>query len=271
MSVEEFTYLRGRTRRPVKVTLLSAQQAAAYYDPDRSRQAYPTRDAYLADLVDFTRREIAELRRLGCEYVQIDAPQYAALLDETIREGYRQRGNDPDRMLDACIELDNAIIDGHPGMTFGIHICRGNHKSMFYASGGYDRIASHVFRRARFDRFLLEYDDERSGSFEPLRHVPDDRMVVLGLVSSKVPRLESEEELRTRIAGAARIVPLERLALSPQCGFASTHEGNRLSEDDQRRKLELVGRTARQVWGRLQERWEKGAGGWERGRKKSPL
>ncbi len=250
MAVEEFTYLRGRTSRPVKVTLISAQQAAAYYDPEQSRHAYATRDAYLADVVDFTRREIAELRRLGCEHVQIDAPQYAALLDETIREGYRQRGNDPDRMLDACIELDNAIIDGHPGVTFSIHICRGNHKSMFYASGGYDRIAEQVFTRSRFNRFLLEYDDERSGSFEPLRHVPDDRIVVLGLISSKVPRLEAASDIRRRIEEAARIVPLERLAVSPQCGFASTHEGNRVSADDQRKKLELVGRVAHEVWSR---------------------
>ena len=249
MSVEEYTYLRGRTTRPVKVTLVSAQQAAAYYDADKSHAAYATRDAYLADLVDFTRREIAELQRLGCTYVQIDAPQYAALLDDTIREGYRQRGSDPDKMLDACIELDNAIIAGHDGVTFGIHICRGNHKSMFYASGGYDRIAKHVFSRAGFDRFLLEYDDERSGTFEALRHVPEDRVVVLGLVSSKTPRLESGTELRERIAEAARIVPLERLALSPQCGFASTHEGNRLSADDQRRKLALVAGTAQEVWG----------------------
>jgi 5-methyltetrahydropteroyltriglutamate--homocysteine methyltransferase len=233
----------------VKVTLLSAQQAAAYYDPERSKGAYATRDAYLADLVDFTRREIDELRRLGCEYVQIDAPQYAALLDENMREGYRQRGSDPDKMLDANIELDNAIVEGHPGMTFGIHICRGNHKSMFYASGGYDRIAAHVFKRTRFDRYLLEYDDERSGTFEPLKHVPDDRVVVLGLISSKVPQLESEALLRERIVEASKIVPLERLALSPQCGFASTHEGNRLSEDDQLKKLELVGRVAKEVWG----------------------
>src|SRR5919199_541272 len=229
MSVEEFTYLRGRTTRPVKVTLVSAQQAAAYYDPHQSRGAYATRDAYLADLVDFTRREIQELRRLGCDYVQIDAPQYAALLDETIREGYRQRGSDPDRLIEASVELDNAIVQGHPGMTFGIHICRGNYRSMFYASGGYDRIARQVFGRSRFDRFLLEYDDERSGGFEPLRHVPDDRIVVLGLVSSKRPQLESPDELLERIREASRIVPLERLALSPQCGFASTSEGNRLS------------------------------------------
>jgi 5-methyltetrahydropteroyltriglutamate--homocysteine methyltransferase len=248
MAVEEFTYLRGRTAVPAKVTLLSAQQAAAYYDPEKSKGAYPTLDAYLADLVDFTRREITELRRLGCEYVQIDAPQYAALLDEKIREGYRRRGADPDRMLAASVEMDNAIIAGQPGLTFGIHICRGNHKSMFYASGGYDRIAEQVFGRSKFDRFLLEYDDERSGTFEPLRHVPDGRIVVLGLVSSKLPRMEAPETLKARITEASRFVPLDRLALSPQCGFASTHEGNSISSDVQRQKLELVGRVAREVW-----------------------
>ena len=248
MCVEEFTYLRGRTPKPVKVTLLSAQQAAAYYDPDKSRGAYPTRDAYLADIVDFTRREIQELRRLGCTYVQIDAPQYAALLDESIREGYRQRGSDPDTLIDACIDLDNAIVDGHPGMTFGVHICRGNNQSMFYASGGYDRIAAQVFRRSKFHRFLLEYDDARSGTFEPLKHMPDDRVVVLGLVSTKKARVETVEELRARVADAARLVPIERLAVSPQCGFASTAEGNRITPDEQRRKLEAVAATARATW-----------------------
>lgn len=248
MAVEEFTYLRGRTTVPAKVTLVSAQQASAYYDPDKSKGAYATRDAYLADLVDFTRREIAELGRLGCEYVQIDAPQYAALLDEKIRDGYRQRGSDPDRMLAASVELDNAIVAGHTGMTFGIHICRGNYQSMFYASGGYDRIAEQVFGRSRFDRFLLEYDDERSGTFEPLRHVPDGRVVVLGLVSSKQSRMETAENLKARIREASNYVPLDRLALSPQCGFASTHEGNRISPDVQKQKLELVGRVAREIW-----------------------
>jgi len=248
MAVEEFTYLRGRTKVPAKVTLLSAQQAAAYYDPDKSKGAYATLDAYLADLVDFTRREIAELKRLGCEYVQIDAPQYAALLDDTIREGYRQRGADPDKMLAASVELDNAIIEGHSGVTFGIHICRGNYKSMFYASGGYDRIAEQVFGRSKFDRFLLEYDDERSGTFAPLRHVPDGRVVVLGLVSSKLARMETPDNLKARIKEAAQVMPLDRLALSPQCGFASTSEGNRISPDIQRQKLELVARVAREVW-----------------------
>ena len=247
MCTEEFVYLRARTTRPVKATLISSQQAAAYYDPEKSTGAYPTRDAYLADVVDLTRREVEELVRLGCTYIQIDAPQYAALLDPELREGYRQRGSDPDRLIDACIEMDNAVIGSHPGVTFGLHICRGNNQSMFYASGGYEPIAR-VFSRSRFPRFLLEYDDERSGGFEPLRAVPDDRVVVLGLVTTKKPRIESVAELRARIEEAARLVPLERLALSPQCGFASTMEGNRITPEEQSAKLRRVAETARLVW-----------------------
>src|SRR5262249_35834600 len=247
MCGEELAYLRGRTSRACKVTLVSTQQAAAYYDPDKSRGAYPTRDAYLADIVDFTRREVEELVRLGCAYVQIDAPQYAALLDPELREGYRKRGSDPDRLIDACIEMDNAVIAGHLDVAFGLHICRGNNQSMFYAAGGYEPIAR-VFARSRFQRFLLEYDDERSGGFEPLRLVPDDRTLVLGLVTTKKSRLESVAELSGRITEAARLIPLERLALSPQCGFASTMEGNRLSPGDQAAKLRRVAETARQVW-----------------------
>jgi len=248
MAAEEFTYLRAKTDHAVKVTMISAQQAAAYYDPDKSKGAYPTRDAYLADIVDLSRREVDELVRLGCTYVQIDAPQYAALLDPELREGYRKRGSDPEKLIDTCIEMDNAIIEDHPGVRFAMHICRGNNQSKFYAAGDYEPIAR-IFERTKFDRFLLEYDDERSGGFEPLKHVPEDRTVVLGLVTSKKPALESEEELKRRIVEAARYVPLERLALSPQCGFASTMEGNRLTADDQRRKLELVGRVADAVWG----------------------
>jgi methionine synthase II (cobalamin-independent) len=248
MCAEEFVYVRARTTRPVKVTLVSTQQAAAYYDPEKSRAAYPTRDAYLADVVDLTRREVGELVRLGCAYIQIDAPQYAALLDPSLREGYRQRGSDPDRLIDACIEMDNAVIDGHPGVTFGLHVCRGNNQSLFYASGGYEPIAR-VFSRSHFQRFLLEYDDARSGGFEPLRTIPEDRMVVLGLVTTKKPRLESVDELRRRIDEAAAFMPLGRLALSPQCGFASTMEGNRITPEAQRAKLERVAETARLVWG----------------------
>ena len=227
--------------------MISAQQAAAYYDPEKSKSAYATRDAYLADIVDFSRREVEELIRLGCTYIQIDAPQYAALLDPQMREGYRQRGNDPDKIIDVCIEMDNAIIGNHPGITFGMHICRGNNQSKFYASGDYEPI-SRIFSKTHFHRFLLEYDDSRSGGFEPLRHVPEDRFVVLGLITTKKPRLESAPEIRDRIQEAAKYIPLERLALSPQCGFASTIEGNRISFEDQRHKLELVASVAQEVW-----------------------
>ena len=199
--------------------------------------------------MDVSRREVDELVRLGCTYVQIDAPQYAALLDPKMREGYRQRGSDPEELIDRCIELDNAIIQGHPGVTFGLHVCRGNNQSKFYAEGDYEPIAR-IFERTLFHRFLLEYDDERSGGFTPLRHVPEDRTVVLGLVTTKKPAMETEEELKARIDEAAAYVPLDRLALSPQCGFASVASGNLLSTDDQWRKLELVVNTARQVWGR---------------------
>ena len=222
MAAEDFTYLRASTKVPAKVTLISAQQAAAYYDPEKSKGAYATRDAYLADIVDLSRREVDELARLGCTYIQIDAPQYAALLDPELREGYRKRGSDPEKLI-------------------------GNNQSKFYARGDYEPIAR-IFERTKFNRFLLEYDDKRSGGFEPLKHVPEDRVVVLGLVTSKKPALESEDELKRRIEEASRYLPLERLALSPQCGFASTIEGNRLTVDDERKKLELVAKVAHSTW-----------------------
>jgi 5-methyltetrahydropteroyltriglutamate--homocysteine methyltransferase len=247
MCSEEWVYLRAKAKGPAKVTMLSAQQAAAYYDPEKSKGAYATRDAYLADIVDLSRREVEELIRLGCTYIQIDGPQYGALLDPKMREGYRQRGSDPEEIIDRCIEMDNAIISDHPGITFALHICRGNNQSKFYAEGDYEPIAR-IFQRTLFNRFLLEYDDERSGGFAPLRHLPDDRVVVLGLVTTKKPDLEPEDELRARIKDASTFVPLDRLALSPQCGFASTMEGNRISPEQQRQKLELVGRVAKSVW-----------------------
>jgi len=245
---EEFVYLRAKTDHPAKVTLISAQQAAAYYNAETSKGTYANIEAYLADLVDILKTEVDELVRLGCTYIQVDAPQYAALIDPGIREGYRQRGTDPDRLLERCIELDNAVIGNHPGVTFGIHLCRGNNQSKYYASGGYDPISS-VFSRTKFNRFLLEYDDERSGGFEPLKNVPEDRTVVLGLITSKKPKLESRDELKQRIAEASKYVPMERLALSSQCGFASTEEGNLLTTDDQSAKLRLVVETAKEVWG----------------------
>ncbi|HXY10025.1 MAG TPA: cobalamin-independent methionine synthase II family protein [Terriglobales bacterium] len=249
LCAEEFTYLRARTKHPAKTTLISAQQAAAYYDNKKSSGAYPNIDSYLADLVDILRDEVNELIRLGCRYIQIDSPQYAALLDPQLRDGYRQRGNDPDRLLDLSTDMDNAVIGHHPGVIFGLHLCRGNNQSRFYASGDYGPITK-VFRKTRFHRFLLEYDDERSGGFEPLRQVPEDRTVVLGLVSSKKRTLESKDELKQRIRQASEFIPLERLALSSQCGFASTIEGNLLTPADQEAKLRLVAETAQEVWGR---------------------
>lgn len=248
LCAEEFTYLRAKTKASAKVTLISAQQAAAYYDAEKSQGAYATVDAYLADLVDILRGEVEELVRLGCTYIQIDSPQYTALLDPVLRAGYLQRGNDPDRLLDLAIEMDNAIVGSHAGVTFGLHLCRGNNQSKFYAEGDYGPITK-VFSKTNFNRFLLEFDDARSGGFEPLAEVPENRTVVLGLISSKKAALESKDELKRRIEEASKFVPLERLALSPQCGFASTLEGNLLTEADQEAKLRLAADTAREVWG----------------------
>jgi 5-methyltetrahydropteroyltriglutamate--homocysteine methyltransferase len=248
LCAEEFTWLRARTTRPAKTTLISAQQAAAYYDAEKSSGAYATVDAYLADLVDILRGEIEELIRLGCTYIQIDSPQYTALLDPDLRAGYLARGNDPDRLLDLSIEMDNAIVADHPGIIFGLHLCRGNNQSKFYAQGDYGPI-TRVFQKTKFNRFLLEFDDARSGGFEPLRKMPDDRVVVLGLVSTKLPELEKKDELQSRLKEAAQYISNDRLALSPQCGFASTMEGNLVTPHDQEAKLRLVAETAREVWG----------------------
>jgi len=247
LCAEEFTYLRARTDRPAKVTMISAQQAAAYYDPEKSAGAYPAIDAYLADIVAIMKDEVAELVRLGCTYIQIDSPQYAALLDPDIRAGYQQRGNDPDRLIDLAVEMDNAVIGHHPGIVFGLHLCRGNNQSRFYASGDYAPIAR-IFKQTRFHRFLLEFDDERSGGFEPLATVPDDRVVVLGLISTKRPRMEDIGDMKARIDAASHYIARDRLAVSPQCGFASTIEGNEITAQDQEAKLRLVAELAREAW-----------------------
>ena len=249
LCAEEFTYLRARTDRPTKVTLISPSLAATYYDAGISGGAYATLDAYLADVVAVTREEVEELIRLGCTYIQVDAPQYGGMVDTTMRERYRQRGIDPDRLLELSVEMENAVVSDHPGVLFALHVCRGNNQSKFYASGDYGPMAAKVFRRSRFQRFLLEYDDARSGGFEPLREVPEDKSVVLGLVTTKKAALETKDELKHRIQEAEKFVPQERLALSPQCGFASMMEGNLLSPAEQEAKLRLVAETAREVWG----------------------
>jgi 5-methyltetrahydropteroyltriglutamate--homocysteine methyltransferase len=248
ITIEEWVFLRGQASRAAKVTMPGAEMAAAMYDDTLSRAAYPTRDDYHAHVVELLRWEVSELVRLGCRYIQFDSPQYGALTDPQNRELFRQRGSDPDELIDAGIEMDNAIIDGFTGVTFGLHICRGNAMSRFYAAGSYEPL-TRIFTRSQFSRFLLEYDDERSGGFEPLREVPDDRVVVLGLVTTKKPQLEDPGVLRARIEDAARFVPLDRLALSPQCGFASVLAGNRITPAEQAAKLALVSEVAHKVWG----------------------
>ena len=205
----------------------------------------------LAALVPIFREEIRALIAEGVSYIQLDAPQYTYYADEQIRAALQREGSDPDAMLAAAVAGDRACVEGlaQDGVTLALHLCRGNSRSRWIAEGGYDRLAEQLFTSVPVDTFLLEYDSPRAGDFTPLRFVPRDKTVVLGLVSTKVPDLESPDELRRRIDEAARYNRLESLALSPQCGFASVAEGNLLSRDDQRRKLELVVDTARKVWG----------------------
>ena len=249
IAAEDFTYLRGRARAIPKVTLTSPSLYANLWSEEHSGDAYPTLDAFLEDVAEITRDEIAELARLGCTYIQLDAPHYPLLIDPRTRAFYEAQGWSVERWLDRGIELDNWVMEGHPGVTFGFHLCRGNQGSRWLAQGGYEPIARRVFGGVAADRLLLEYDDERSGSFQPLAEVPDDRVVVLGLVTTKSPRREAPDELEARIREAARHTGLERLAVSPQCGFATSVIGNAVTVDDERAKLEVLARTAERVWG----------------------
>jgi 5-methyltetrahydropteroyltriglutamate--homocysteine methyltransferase len=249
LSAEEFTYLRGRPTRAIKkVTLTSPSLFANFWSPERSRAAYPTLDSFLADVVDILREEVAELVRLGATYIQIDAPHYPLLLDPKTRAFYEGQGWTLDQWLHQGIAMDNAVIEGFRDVTFSMHLCRGNQGSRWLTEGGYDLIARPIFRGVQVQRLLLEYDDERSGSFEPLAEVPDDKVVVLGLVTTKTPRAETVEGLTARVREASRFVPLERLAISPQCGFATSVIGNAISVDDERRKLKVLADTAQAIW-----------------------
>ncbi len=249
LCAEEFVYLRARTERTPKITLPSPSLFANFWSPEHSAAVYPTLESFLADVVAILRDEVVELARLGATYIQIDAPHYPLLLDPGTRTFYESRGWPLDKWLSFGIELDNALMADFPEVTFGFHLCRGNQGSRWLVEGGYDLIAKPIFRNLRAQRLLLEYDDPRSGSFEPLGEVPDDRMVVLGLVTTKNAHLESPRRLRTRIEEASRYVELERLAISPQFGFSTSIVGNNLSVDDQRKKLEVLCATARAVWG----------------------
>src|SRR6476659_161943 len=249
IAAEELTYLRGRTSRIAKITLTSPSLYANLWSPELSLDAYPTLDSFLEDVVEIMRDEVRELARLGATYLQLDAPHYPLLIDPATRAFYESQGWSVERWLERGIEMDNAVIAAAPGVTFGFHLCRGNQHSRWLVSGGYDPIASTVFRNVAADRLLLEYDDERSGGFEPLAEVPDSKMVVLGLVTTKSPRPETEQELESRTREAARYVDRDRLAISPQCGFATSIGGNALTAEDQRRKLVTIGRVADTIWG----------------------
>ena len=240
LAAEEFTFLRGCTTRQTKVTLPSPSLFANLWSPQRSIAAYPTLDAFLAEVVQVLREEVQELVRLGCTYIQLDAPHYPLLIDPTWRGFYEQRGWPLERWLAYGIELDNAVIDAGRPATFGFHLCRGNQLSRWLVSGGYDAIAAPVFSKVHADRLLLEYDDERSGTFTPLRLVPDDKVVVLGLVTTKTSRIEPLEQIKARLLEASSLVDPERLALSPQCGFATSVAGNAITPEAQRAKLTLL-------------------------------
>lgn len=249
LSAEEFTYLRAKTIRIPKITLPSPSLWVNFWSAEHSTAAYPTLDNFLADVVDILREEVEELVRLGVAYIQLDAPHYPLLLDPKTRAFYELQGWDLKDYLDRGIAMDNAVITDFPGVTFSFHLCRGNQGSRWLVEGGYDLIAKPIFQGIHAHRLMLEYDDERSGSFVPLQDVPEDKMVVLGLVTTKAPRRETVSELTARIQEASLYVDLERLALSPQCGFSTSVVGNAITIEDERYKLETIVKTAQQVWG----------------------
>jgi 5-methyltetrahydropteroyltriglutamate--homocysteine methyltransferase len=247
LAAEEFTFLRGCTSAQAKVTLPSPSLFANLWSPQRSAGAYPTLDAFMADVVQVLCEEVAELVRLGCTYIQLDAPHYPLLIDPAWRAFYEERGWPLERWLGYGIELDNAVIDAGRPATFGFHLCRGNQLSRWLVAGGYDAIAAPVFGGIHADRLLLEYDDERSGTFDPLRLVPDGTVVVLGLVTTKTSRIEPLEQIKARLAEASSLIDAQRLALSPQCGFATSVAGNAITPQAQRAKLALLIRAARDL------------------------
>jgi 5-methyltetrahydropteroyltriglutamate--homocysteine methyltransferase len=239
----ETAFVLHNTSLAVKVTMPSPSLLAAYWTEERSGQAYPTREAYLEHLVELMHEDARELAARGVAHIQLDAPHYAYI--QTVMPDVADR----DATLRRLVEHDNRVLRGVDGVTSCLHICRGNYKSRFTGTEPYDAFAASILPCAEFDRLLLEYDDERSGGFAPLCHAREGATVVLGLVTTKRPAMEAPDELKRRIEEASRYVPLERLAVSTQCGFGSTAEGNLISPEAQRAKLELVVEVARDVWG----------------------
>ncbi len=248
LPLRETEFVRHHTSRPVKATLPSLSYASVLFVPGISDKAYPDRGPYMQDALRLVRQLVEQLVAAGVRYIQLDAPRYTHLVSEEGLQNFRRLQIDTRTWLGEMIAFDNQLIQGFPDVTFGLHLCRGNHRSMWSVEGGYDAIAEQLFTGLKVQRLLLEYDTPRAGTFAPLRFVPNDKTVVLGLITTKEPDIESEATLRQRIEEAAQYVPMERLALSPQCGFASTLPGNLITPEVQRAKLELVGRVARQMW-----------------------
>jgi len=251
IQLADFQFLKSATSRTPKVTIPSPTML--HFRGGRnaiSREAYPDLDAFYADVAAGYADELQSLGAAGCTYLQLDDTNLAYLCDEKMREGARSRGDDPNELPRRYARLINAAIANRPkNMTVCVHLCRGNFKSAWAAEGGYEPVAEVLFNELAVDGYFLEYDDARSGDFAPLRHVPKGKTVVLGLVSTKIGQLESKDDLKRRIDAAAKLVPIEQLCLSPQCGFSSTVHGNDIALESQTAKLRLVVETARDVWG----------------------
>ncbi|GAB2575845.1 5-methyltetrahydropteroyltriglutamate--homocysteine S-methyltransferase [Spirosoma areae] len=251
IQVADFNYLKSVVSQTPKVSIPSPTMV--HFRGGRKSidiNSYPDMDEFFHDLAAAYREEIDHLYQAGLRYLQLDDTNLAYLCDPNMRAAAAERGEDPDELPRTYAALINSVIDGRPDdLTVGIHLCRGNYRSTWFAEGGYEPVAEILFNSINVDAYFLEYDDERSGDFAPLRFVPDNKMVVLGIVSSKLKQLESVEEMAKRIDEAAKYMPLDNMCVSPQCGFSSTHHGNDLTADDQWRKLELVVDTAIKVWG----------------------
>ncbi len=257
LTLEEYRYAASVAKVPAKVTLLGPDRIAQRFKWEASLNVYKGLDDFVEHLVVIERQIIAELVKAGCKYIQIDAPGYTAYVDKVSLERMRSRGEDPERNLQRSIDADNAIIAGFSDVTFGIHICRGNARTIdpqtgklvpqWHREGSYDAIAEKLFNTLKHQRLLLEYDSDRAGSFEPLRLVPKDKIVVLGLVSTKNSDMESVDALKRRIDQASKYLPVNQLALSPQCGFGGI-DSKVLSEDEMWRKLDTIVETVKQVW-----------------------
>ncbi len=247
--LEEYRSAKAVAERPVKVSLIGPDRISQRFDYDGSTDVYQGMDDFLADVVAIEREIIGSVVDAGCRYVHIDAPGFTAYVDTPSLARMRERGEDPAANFARSLKAEAAVVAGYPGVVFGLHLCRGNQRSMWHREGGYEEIAERLFTELPHDRFLLEYDSPRAGGFEVLRFVPKGKVVVLGLVSTKTPELETVDALKRRIDDASKHIPLDQLAISPQCGFASDVVGNLLTGDDQKRKLEVVVETARSVWG----------------------